>query len=154
MLGTASDAGTPGAKDTVLTVTNRVAAVVAFFPPTDLRGLTVTRDKDGNLVGEYKAFPALEFDPAKAPACSPLDHVSSDDPPTLLIHGDKDKLVPLEHSTRIQEAFQKHKVTSELMVIKGAAHGFTGEALTRAVNASVAWFEKHLCPKPEPGAAK
>ncbi len=154
MLGTASDAGTPGAKDPVLTVTDRVAAVVAFFPPTDLRGLIIRRDKEGNLVGKYKAFPALAFDAAKAPDCSPLDHVSPDDPPTLLIHGDKDKLVPIKHATRIQHAFEKNKVASELIVIKGAAHGFMGGDLARAVRASVEWFEKHLCPEAKPGDAK
>jgi dipeptidyl aminopeptidase/acylaminoacyl peptidase len=149
MLGTASDAGTPGARDKVLTASSRVAAVVAFFPPTDLRELVVTRDKEGKLVGKYKDFPALAFDPAKAPACSPLDHVSVDDPPTLLIHGDKDKLVPLEHSTRIQEAFKKTGVTSELIVIEGAAHGFMGADMARAIRETVGWFEKHLCPKKE-----
>ena len=37
VLGTMSDAGDPEAKDEVLRVSDRVAAVVAYFPPTDLR---------------------------------------------------------------------------------------------------------------------
>ena len=35
MLGTASDAGDPQAKDPVLRASSRVAAVACFFPPTD-----------------------------------------------------------------------------------------------------------------------
>ncbi len=74
-------------------------------------------------------------------------HVSKDDPPTLLIHGDKDELVPLEHSENILAEFKKHKVTNELLVIKGAGHGFRGEDGERAADSLVAWFEKHLLKK-------
>jgi acetyl esterase/lipase len=134
MLSTASDNGDPNAKDEVLRVTDRVAAVVAYFPPTDLRA----------WVNKVPDYPALNFEEEKAADCSPLLHVSEDDPPTLLIHGDNDELVPIDHSEKILAEFKKHKVTSELLVIKGAGHGFRGEDGKRASEAMVAWFEKHL----------
>ena len=137
MLGTASDNGDPNAKDEVLRITDRVAAVVAYFPPTDLR----------EWVNKAPDYPALNFEEAKAADCSPLLHVSEDDPPTLLIHGDKDELVPIDHSEKILAEFEKHKVTSELLVIKGAEHGFRDEDGKRASDALVAWFEKHLLKK-------
>jgi len=62
-------------------------------------------------------------------------------------HGDKDELVPLEHSENILAEFKKHKVTSELLVIKGAGHGFRGEDGELAADSLVAWFEKHLLKK-------
>jgi dipeptidyl aminopeptidase/acylaminoacyl peptidase len=86
----------------------------------------------------------LNFEEEKAADCSPLLHVTEDDPPTLLIHGDKDELVPIDHSENILAEFKKHKVTSELLVIKGAGHGFRGEDNKRASDAMVAWFEEHL----------
>lgn len=138
VLGTTSDSGNPDAKDEVLRVSDRVAAVAAYYPPTDLRPW-VGLDSE-----TAKAFPALRFDPARAAACSPVLHVSKDDPPTLLVHGDKDKLVPLDHSEKILAEFKKHKVTSELLVIKGAGHGFGGKDGKRASDALVAWFEKYL----------
>jgi acetyl esterase/lipase len=134
MLGTASDNGDPNAKDEVLRINDRVAAVVAYFPPTDLRA----------WVNKVPDYPALNFEEAKAADCSPLLHVTEDDPPTLLIHGDSDKLVPIDHSEKILAEFKKHNVTSELLVIKGAGHGFKGEDGKRASEAMVAWFEKHL----------
>ncbi len=134
MLGTASDKGDPNAKDEVLRVTDRVAAVVAYFPPTDLRA----------WVNKVPDFPALNFEEAKAADCSPILHVSEDDPPALLIHGDNDELVPIDHSEKILAEFEKHKVTCELLVIKGAGHGFRGEDGKRASDAMVDWFEKHL----------
>ena len=61
-----------------------------------------------------------------------------------MIHGDKDKLVPLEHSEKILPEFAKHKVPAELLVIKGAAHGFRGKDQQQANEALVKWFEKYL----------
>ncbi|MGB0578944.1 MAG: alpha/beta hydrolase family protein [Limisphaerales bacterium] len=92
----------------------------------------------------YKSFPALQFAEDKADDFSPVLHVSKDDPPTLLIHGDLDKLVPIDHSEKILAKFRAKEVVSELLVIKGAAHGFRGEDGTKASDALVAWFEKHL----------
>ena len=49
-----------------------------------------------------------------------------------------------KHSQDIHAAFQKANVTSELVVLEGAGHGFAGEQLTRAVTELVDWFEQHL----------
>jgi dipeptidyl aminopeptidase/acylaminoacyl peptidase len=118
-----------------------VAAVVAYFPPTDLRPY-VKEDSP-----RRQQFPALQFDPTEAPGISPLLHVTRDVPPTLLIHGDKDELVPIWHSQKFQEALREKGVECELLVIKGAAHGFGGDDAKRASDAWVAWFEKHLLKK-------
>jgi len=141
MLGTASDEGDPEANDDVLRVSDRVAAVVAYYPPTDVRPWV---DESSTY---WQNYPALRFEPAQAGNCSPILHVSEDDPPTLLIHGDQDKLVPLEHSTKIQAEFEKRNVPCEVLVIEGAGHGFLAEDARRAGEATVAWFEKHLCGK-------
>ena len=73
-----------------------------------------------------------------------IRHASKDDPPTLMIHGDEDKLVPLSHSERILAAFEEAEVTTNLIVIEGAGHGFRGEAATEASAALLAWFQEHL----------
>lgn len=134
MLGNDSDEGKSGGKDPVRQQDNRVAAVVAYFPPVDLREFVGTNDR----------FPALDFKTDLAGGISPILQVSKDDPPTLLIHGDKDDLVPVDHSKRIFAAFQKAGVTSELIVIEGAGHGFRGDDADEAGAALIAWFEKYL----------
>ena len=65
-------------------------------------------------------------------------HVTSDDPPTLLVHGDQDTLVPLSNSTNIVAEFDKQNVTNELIVLEGAEHGFRGEDAVKAAAAIVA----------------
>ena len=134
MLGNASDEGDPDSKDPLEQVGNRVAAVVAYFPPVDLQGLTGPNDR----------FPALDFEPEKAKDISPVFFVTKDDPPTLLVHGDKDPLVPLAHSERIHKAFSEAGVASDLVVIEGAPHGFRGEHADIAGKALIAWFDEHL----------
>ncbi len=115
----------------------QVAAVVAYFPPTNLEGLM----NDRELV---RRFPALDFDEDRASSVSPIKQVTSDDAPTLLIHGNKDRLVQLSHSRNIKKVFDEKHVENELIVIEGAGHGFRGENQQRAEKALVEWFEKYL----------
>jgi acetyl esterase/lipase len=143
VLGTASDNGDPNAKEDFMKESDRVASVVAYFPPVDLRPLARGLNPQPNG-GTLDRFPALNFEKEKAPDYSPIVHVSPDDPPTLLIHGDKDKLVPVNNSKVIHEAFQKNNVKTQLIIIEGAEHGFRGEDAKRAGAAMASWFEQTL----------
>ena len=118
----------------------RVAAVVAVFPPTDLAPYVAPESP------RREQFPALKFDPSRAESVSPLMHVTSDDAPTLLYHGDQDELVPLWHSEKIQKAFDAVNVDNKLVVIPGAAHGFDEAGNKRLAKDMVDWFDKHLSP--------
>jgi len=115
-----------------------VAAVVSIFPPTDLRPYC----EPSNPLREQ--FPALKFEASKVDAHCPLLQASKEDAPTLMVHGDKDELVPLWHSEKMQKAFQEVGVANELIVIEGAAHGFKAEGNRRMYQAMGDWFEKHL----------
>jgi dipeptidyl aminopeptidase/acylaminoacyl peptidase len=64
-----------------------------------------------------------------------------------MIHGDKDELVPIEHSKNILAAFQKAKVPAELITIEGAGHGFNAKQNETVIPALVGWFEKYLAEK-------
>jgi acetyl esterase/lipase len=143
VLGTASDNGDPNAKEDFMKESDRVASVVAYFPPVDLRPLARGLNPQ-STGGTLDRFPALNFEKEKAPDYSPIIHVSPDDPPTLLIHGDKDKLVPVNNSKVIHEAFQKNNVKTQLIIIEGAEHGFRGEDAKRAGAAMASWFEQTL----------
>lgn len=143
MIGTASDNGDTSAKEEFMKTTDRVAAVVALFPPVDMRPLARGPNAlDDGSVGSR--FPALNFEKEKAADYSPILFVTPDDPPTLLIHGDQDTLVPIINSQSIYAAFQKNNVKTNFVTIPGAGHGFQGEAATRSNALTVAWFEQTL----------
>ncbi|HQX56846.1 MAG TPA: alpha/beta hydrolase [Pyrinomonadaceae bacterium] len=143
MIGTASDNGDPKAKEEFMKESDRVAAVVAFFPPVDMRPIArgLNAPNDGSVGSR---FPALNFEKEKAADYSPIVFVTPDDPPTLLIHGDKDSLVPISNSQTIYEAFQKNKVKSSFVTIPGADHGFQNDDAKRSRDLTVAWFEQTL----------
>jgi acetyl esterase/lipase len=55
---------------------------------------------------------------------SPITHVHPDCPPTLLIQGDKDMLVPLEITIALYQKLIKSGVPAINVVFSGAEHGF------------------------------
>jgi acetyl esterase/lipase len=146
MLGTTGDDGDPKAKDEVLKQSSRVAAVVAICPPTDLRGWVTDPPAAIKAIPGLK--PPLTFDAKKEPDCSPLLKATDKTAPTLLIHGDKDALVPIEHSKKMLEALEKTGVDSKLVVVPGGGHSFTPKQNSEIVlPAMLSWFEKQLAAK-------
>jgi acetyl esterase/lipase len=146
MLATASDSGDPNATEAFLKESNRVTSVVALYPPVDLRQWArgvATGPRPAN-----ERFPALNFEREKAPDYSPIVHVTRDDPPTLLIHGDKDELVPISHSQNLYKALQETGIKSEFVTIPGAGHGFRGADAERSNALLLAWFEQTLLARP------
>ncbi len=135
MLGLASDRGNPEAKDPIERVSNEVKAVVAYYPPVDLRRMT----------GPNRRFPALDFDNQLAADVSPLLFVDASDPPTLIIHGSADTLVPISSGRSIYEALKQAGAVAEFIEIEGGDHGFTNpEHRARAVEAMANWFAEKL----------
>jgi acetyl esterase/lipase len=133
LLGTTADSGDPSASDAVLRESSRVAAVVAYFPPTDL-----------SRWGNRRAFPATaELTQADAAQYSPLRFVSPGAAPSLIVHGDADTVVPIVEGETMQGALTKAGVPASFIRIEGAGHGFEGADLERAGAAMVQWFERH-----------
>jgi acetyl esterase/lipase len=162
MQGVAGDQGKPQATDPVDRQSSRVQAVACFFPPTDF--FNYGRDGENALgrgvLTAFKApFDFQELDRTRnvfvpvvdeaerariGRTISPFYHVSPDDPPTLLIHGDADALVPIQQSERIADAFRGAKVPVKLVVKPGARHGWPN--LTADLTLFADWFDEHLKP--------
>ena len=146
MLGLPDGKGDPTASEPFLRETSKVASVVAYYPPVDLRQLArgVNAVNAASTPAETQRFPALNFERERGGDYSPLLFVSPDDPPTLLIHGDADELVPVSNSHILNSAFQEHGVRNELIIIPGAGHGYRGEDAVRASEAMTDWFVRTL----------
>lgn len=164
MLGTAGGLGNPFAKDPVDRGSSRVQAVACFFPPTDFfnYGKPGERALGEGILNGFKApfdFNALDpeakvfrpVDPAMRDAIGrqvcPVTHVSPDDPPTLIFHGDADQLVPIQQAELIVEKLKEKGVEAKLVVKPGAAHGWPDIVKDNAVLAD--WFDQHLKAKPK-----
>lgn len=158
MLGLNSDEGDPSATDEVLRHSSRVAAVVANYPPVDLRPRATPSERfpatipdqslffaGGVVPGAAERFVAIDVEDEAGASVSPILFVTPDDPPTLLIHGDADALVDFNNSELMQAALMASGVETGLVVIEGAGHGFrTPEDRAQASDALVGWFVEHL----------
>ena len=136
LLGTTADSGDPSAADVVLRESSRVAAVVAYFPPTDLARWGTQRIQ--------REFPAVAVTGAEAAQYSPIRFVSPGAAPSLIVHGDTDTVVPMLEGETMHAALTKAGVPASFIRIEGAGHGFEGANRERASAALVQWFERHL----------
>jgi acetyl esterase/lipase len=96
---------------------SRVQVVIAMagvmdlsrkFPNTDIEAMKRVG------FGEYNVVEA-----------SPISHVTPDDPPFLLIHGDRDEIVPVEQSQLMYERLVQENVPVRLVVVTNAGHSFS-----------------------------
>ncbi len=160
MIGTAGKKGNSSAKDPVDRASSQVQAVACFFPPTDFLnyGAKGKIALGRTLLSDYRAaFDFHEFDKktqsflaitdeerilAIGRDISPIYHVSADTPPTLIIHGDADKVVPIQQSESIVAKMKDAGVTAELIVRKGFAHGWRDADKDMVILAD--WFDRHL----------
>jgi alpha-L-fucosidase 2 len=103
----------------------RVQAVVGFAPVTNheqdlpVRGGLSTGLQ--NLLNRPKELTPESLGLLRE--ISPLNHVRPGLPPFLLIHGDKDKSVPIQQSIDFQARLRAAGVSCELMTVPGAPHG-------------------------------
>ena len=63
--------------------------------------------------------------------------------PSLIVHGDADKVVPIAEGETMYAALSKTGVPASFVRIEGAGHRFDGAHLTRADAEMVRWFELH-----------
>lgn len=56
-------------------------------------------------------------------AATPSSYVSSNDPPFMLIHGDKDSLVPVSQDDEFEAILNQNKIEVERIVVRNAGHG-------------------------------
>ncbi|HMC63643.1 MAG TPA: alpha/beta hydrolase, partial [Gemmataceae bacterium] len=168
MQGTAGTVKNLNTLDSIDRISSRVQAVACFFPPTDF----LNYGKEGEVAlgtGVLRAFKAPfdfhEMDTitgAFVPVVleqrrreigkkiSPAYHVTKESPPTLIIHGDKDLLVPIQQAEIMIAKFKEAGVPCELVVRKGEQHGWKN--LLQDMKLVADWFDKYLLKKETTGA--
>ncbi|MEZ5386446.1 MAG: alpha/beta hydrolase [Prosthecobacter sp.] len=78
-----------------------------------------------------------------ARAASPITYLSSDDPPFLILHGDKDKTVYLDQSELLLQRCKDLGIDAQLHIEKDAGHGFK-EMSAQEKQLVLAFLEKML----------
>jgi acetyl esterase/lipase len=131
-------------------VSQSVAAVCAIYPPT-LFHLGETRPS-GALPA--RVLPGADASEAAAALASPIEHLTPDYPPTMLLHGDADKVVPVSASRRFEERLRAVGGKVDLHVYAGLPHGFANHPEIRpAMMSMIGGFFRRWAIAPEVFAA-
>jgi len=163
IVSTSDDIMNPNARDPIKKTSSKVQAVAVLFPATDFMNFGATGNNFVNnkpFLDKHKLLGAFQFkewdslhqvykeikDQPKidsiAKTISPAQHVTTDDAPTYIVHGDKDFIVPIQQSELIKEKLLAKNVPVVLKVITGAGHG--GKDFSMETKDFVWWFDKYL----------
>ncbi|MGQ3480746.1 alpha/beta hydrolase fold domain-containing protein [Paenibacillus sp. TY11] len=123
-----------------------IQAVVDWFGPTDLLSMSQypsVFDHDSPHSPESKLVGgAIQENKEKARSASPIRYIHPSAPPTLIMHGDADDVVPYEQSVEMFKALRRAGNYAEMYKVKGAGHiGFTQPQTMEVVKS---FFKKHL----------
>lgn len=160
MMGTTGDDGNPKATDPIERMSSRVQAVACFFPPTDFFNYGKPGENAlgrGVLAGFKAPFDFQEIDPKLhmfvtitdetrrneiGKKISPVYQITADDAPTLIYHGDADKLVPIQQAELFVDKLKGVGVEAKLVSKPGAGHGWP--KLDQDLIQFADWFDVHL----------
>lgn len=120
-----------------------VQAVIDWFGPTDFLHLEGDFRHAHTAVGKLLGG-AIDDRKERAALASPITHVTKDAAPFLILHGDKDPVVPFHQSEILADALKKAGVEVTLRKIEGGKHGGPEFNSAENVKLTLAFLEKHL----------
>ena len=153
MVATQGAPGPPTATDPIDRESSAVQAVGVFFPPTDFLNYGapgVDGVGRGPLLVHSAAFGTLaDTDVGRqivGKMVSPIYYVTPQLPPTLIIHGDADVVVPLQQSQSfVAKAKEVGAPPVKLIIRKGKGHGWGDYWKSQEdVEAFANWFDQYL----------
>lgn len=115
---------------------SRVQAVVDWYGPTDLSKMGGTHDEPdspecrvvGGLLYERKEIVQM---------VNPITYVTSDDPPFLMIHGEKDQIVPFNQSELLYYTLKEAGVDVTFIKVTNGDHNFLSNPLNAIITPSL-----------------
>ncbi len=131
-----------------LEISSRVQAVVDHFGPTDFLQMDTQR-LPGGMVHDPPDSPeseliggAIQTHKDRATRANPITYVTGDAPPFLIVHGDRDPLVPYQQSVILKDALVAHGVPVSLYTVAGEGHGNFKDP--KVAEMTLKFFERHL----------
>lgn len=126
---------------------SRVQCVLDWFGPADFlhwgeRDTARPADQESpvsRLLGGK--LPERE---SAARAASPVYFVQKDAPPFLIMHGDKDSVVPIQQSEVLVDALKKAGIETSFEIITGGGHGGPGFSSPDRVKLMTSFFDRHI----------
>ena len=132
-------------------VSSRPNAVCNWFGPTDFLRMNdfpgrIDHDAPDSPESRFVGGPIQEHS-GTAQRANPISYVTSDDPPMLHMHGEKDQSVPYNQSELLHAALKKAGVDTTLHMVRNADHGFRnmeGDTPESLIDRVVEFFSRTL----------
>jgi len=145
---------------------SKVHAVVAYYPGTDMLNFgrenttilehfhSLSYNLDAAFDFHYWSDESKRFERVNDSDSiknyyrrnSPVNHLTVDDPPILLIHGDQDRLVPIQQSELMVNQLKVVGVPHKFLVMKGQGHGWD-TPMKNELEDVLGWFNEYLIRK-------
>lgn len=113
-----------------LHISSRVQAVVDFYGPTDFLQMDAHRLPESTLIHDSPDSPESELiggqiqeHPDQTQRANPINYVTADAAPFLIVHGDQDLLVPHHQSQLLVAALQQAGVPVSFYTVQRGGHG-------------------------------
>lgn len=125
-----------------------VQVVCNYYGPSDFAAFVTTpgyedhaepQSPESLLIGGR-----VQDKPEEAKKASPTTYASKGDAPMLLVHGDKDPVVPMGQSKLLHEALKKADVPTEFITLKDAGHGGPQFQTPELISKIEAFLKSHL----------
>ena len=143
MIGYAPDTPTLEGNGGHPDVSSRVQAVVNLYGPTDL---TTDIATSNGAVLKFLGGKKFDEEPNLYEFASPITLITKDDPPTLILHGSIDSVVPIDQADLLAAKLKEAGVSHQYDRIEGWPHTMDLDAaVNRHCLASMfEFFDKHL----------
>lgn len=122
MVGLLNSPGDPNAKDPVDRESASAQAVVTLYGQSSVATVPLNTNVH-DLLDPFIAKKGMKEALREA---SPITYVSKDDPPFLLIQGDRDEYIPVSEQYNLKAALNKVGINCEIIIIPGGMHGTGG----------------------------
>ncbi|MFT6679683.1 MAG: acetyl esterase/lipase, partial [Granulosicoccus sp.] len=115
-----------------------VAAIAVFAAPSDLDKMVLNNPKT------WGKSDFLKLSTEQYREFSPVNYASKNDPPTLIMHGNTDALVPFVQGELMYSKLQEEGVLSNFIKFEKTNHSPTLEQASKGVDEALAWFDRYL----------
>jgi len=107
----------------------KIKAVVDFFGPADMTALYNFSPSITRSLMQLLLSGAPTSNPQMYQLSSPINFVSAQSPPTIILHGGKDDVVPIASSVQLKDKLQANGVITVMYTYPNEGHGWFGPTL-------------------------
>jgi dipeptidyl aminopeptidase/acylaminoacyl peptidase len=75
---------------------------------------------------------------------SPVNFISKQSAPTLILHGSRDNIVDVSQSKILKQKLEEHGVANELIIFPNEGHGWYGTTLNKSFEKIESFLNDHV----------